>query len=259
MNERLPAYFISHGAPTLALNSNDPTHRFFRELGRLLGKPRAVIVVSAHWEANSPRVSGVSRPETIHDFYGFPGALYRLTYPAEGAPELAQRVVELLGEVDIRASVDARRGIDHGVWIPLMLMYPEADVPVIQLSVQVGLGNYHHYVMGRALRPLRSRGVLILGSGGLTHNLAEVELDSPSDALPMWAGEFRSWVVNAIEQGRHQDLLRYESLAPHAQRNHPREEHFLPLFTAMGAGDVGRRVHSAVAFRSLAMDAFSFD
>ncbi len=259
MTERLPAYFISHGAPVLALDETDPTHRFLRDLGASIGKPRAVLVISAHWEARAPRVSGAARPETIHDFYGFPGALYRMSYPAEGAPELAQRVVELLAEVDIAASVDRQRGIDHGAWIPLMLMYPEADVPVIQLSVQVGRGNYHHYVMGRALRPLRSKGVLILGSGGLTHNLAEVELGSSSKTPPMWAEEFRSWVVNAIERGRHDELLKYETLAPHAQRNHPRDEHFLPLFAALGAGDTGKRVHSDVAFRTLAMDAFRFD
>ncbi|UCH47243.1 MAG: dioxygenase [Betaproteobacteria bacterium] len=259
MADRLPAYFVSHGAPVLALDTNDPTHRFFRELGPSLGKPQAVLVVSAHWEAEQPRVSGVSQPETIHDFHGFPGDLYRMSYPAPGAPQLAQRVVQLLDEVGIHATVDAQRGIDHGAWIPLALMYPEADVPVIELSVQVGSSNYEHYVIGRALRPLRSRGVLILGSGGLTHNLAEVELGSSSKTLPMWAEEFRTWVVNAIERGRYEDLLEYESLAPHAHRNHPRDEHFLPLLAALGAGDTGRRVHSDVSFRSLAMDAFRFD
>jgi 4,5-DOPA dioxygenase extradiol len=259
MSERLPAYFVSHGAPVVALDPSDPTHRFFRELGSSLSKPEAVLVISAHWEADAPHVSGVSQPETIHDFHGLPADLYRVSYPARGAPQLAQRVVQLLAEVGIHATVDAARGIDHGAWIPLSLMYPDADVPVVQLSVQVGMGSYHHYVIGRALRPLRSKGVLVLGSGGLTHNLSEVDVDASSKTLPMWAEEFRMWVLHAIERGRHEDLLRYDRLAPHARRNHPRGEHFLPLVAALGAGDTGKRVHADVAFRSLAMDAFRFD
>ena len=259
MTERVPAFFISHGAPLLALDASDATHRFLSELGPSLCKPKAVLVVSAHWETDVPSVSSALRPETIHDFYGFPDSLYQMAYPAPGAPELAGRVAQLLGEAAIETRVDSARGLDHGAWIPMMLMYPQADVPVIQLSVQIAPGTEHHYAIGKALRPLRNEGVLIVGSGGLTHNLSEVELHSNSKDLPDWGAQFRTWVVSAVEQGRLDDLLQYRSMAPHAVRNHPREEHFLPLLVAAGAASAGTRVHADVAYRALAMDAFRFD
>ena len=259
MSERLPAYFISHGAPVLALDTDDPTHVFLSGLGGNIGKPKAVLVVSAHWEADAPSVSAAAQPETIHDFYGFPEPLYRLAYSCPGAPELASRVAQLLGDASLQTRIDMQRGLDHGAWIPLMLMYPDADVPVTQLSVQTSLGSEHHYELGRTLRPLRDEGVLILGSGGLTHNLREADLRSKSGELPDWAAQFRCWAVDAIEQGRHEDLLQYRTRAPHAVHNHPSEEHFLPLFVAAGAAEPGRRVHADVAYRSLAMDAFRFD
>jgi len=259
MTQYVPSLFVSHGAPTIALDSSDPTHRFLGGLGTALGRPKAVLVVSAHWESDVPRVSSASRPETIHDFYGFPDPLYRLMYPAPGAPALALRVAQLLGDAGMQVTVDAERGMDHGAWIPLMLMYPEADVPVTQLSVQAALGAQHHYQIGTALRVLRSEGVLIMVSGGFTHNLGEVDFRSESTELPRWGEEFRTWAVRAIEEGRVEDLLNYRSMAPHAKRNHPREEHFLPLFTALGAGGQGTCVHTDVAYRALAMDAFRFD
>ena len=259
MSGRLPSVFISHGAPSLALDTNDPTHRFLGEFGPALGKPKAILVVSAHWESDAPRVSSVARPKTIHDFYGFPEPLYRLVYPAPGASELASHVVRLLGDAAITGQLDSQRGLDHGAWIPLMLMYPDADVPVTQVSVQVASGTSHHYQIGKALRPLRDEGVLIIGSGGFTHNLGEVDFASGSKSLPPWGVQFHDWALRAIEEGRHDDLLNYRSLAPHAVRNHPRDEHFLPLFVALGAGGAATRVHTDVAYRALAMDAFRFD
>lgn len=259
MSERLPAYFVSHGAPVLALDTSDPTHVFLSGLGRAIGKPRAVLVVSAHWEADSPRVSGVAHPETIHDFYGFPAPLYELRYPCAGAPELASRVAKMLGDASIETHIDTQRGLDHGAWIPLLLMYPDADVAVAQLSVQTRLGSEHHFAIGRALSPLRDEGVLILGSGGFTHNLGEVDLRSKSDKLPDWGAQFRSWAVDSIEQSRYEDLLQYRTRAPFAVRNHPSEEHFLPLFVAAGAAQSGARIHADVAYDSLVMDAFRFD
>jgi 4,5-DOPA dioxygenase extradiol len=259
MTERFPAFFISHGAPSLALDNADPTNRFLQQLGAQLGKPRAVLVVSAHWETRAPRVGSTIAPDTIHDFHGFPEQLYRMSYPAPGAPELALRVLWLLKRSGIEADIDRTRGVDHGAWIPLMLMYPQADVPVTQLSVQIDGGSDHHYAIGKALRPLRDAGVLIIGSGGLTHNLSELDRGAHAKTMPLWAAEFRAWTVAAIEQGRHDDLLRYRRLAPNAARNHPSEEHFLPLFPVLGAAGAGKRVHADVAFRSLAMDAFRFD
>ena len=259
MSERLPAYFVSHGAPVLALDSADPTHAFLRNLVKTIGKPKAVLVISAHWEADLPCVSRVAHPQTIHDFYGFPERLYRLNYPCAGAPELASRVASLLSEASLEVQVDTQRGLDHGAWIPLLLMYPAADIAVTQLSVQTKLGSEHHFAMGKALQPLRDEGVLVLGSGGFTHNLGEVNLGSKSDELPDWAAQFRSWTVDAIEHGRYDDLLQYRSRAPFAVRNHPSEEHFLPLFVAAGMAQSGHRVHADVAYRSLVMDAFRFD
>jgi 4,5-DOPA dioxygenase extradiol len=259
MSERLPAWFVSHGAPVLALDTKDPTHVFLSGLGRQIGKPKAVLVVSAHWEADAPRVSGVARPPTIHDFYGFPEPLYQLTYPCAGAPQLASRVAQLLSDASIETHIDEQRGLDHGAWIPLLLMYPDADVAVTQLSVQTKLGSEHHFAIGRALSPLRDEGVLILGSGGFTHNLGEVDLRSHSREMPEWAAEFRSWTVDAIEQGRYEDLLQYRTRAPFAVRNHPSEEHFLPLFVTAGTSRSGVRIHADVAYRSLVMDAFRFD
>lgn len=258
MAERTPVYFISHGAPTLALDETDPTHRFLRDLGKSLKTPSAALVVSAHWEANVPSLGAVEHPETIYDFYGFPQALYQIRYPAPGSPSLARKAAQLLEQSGLKVKVDEQRGLDHGAWIPLMLMYPAADVPVVQLSVQVAEGPHHHYALGQALRPLRDEGVLIICSGSLTHNLGEADLHWAEKTLPAWVEEFRSWVQSTVEHGRTEELLDYENRAPHARRNHPRDEHFLPLFVAIGASDRGERVHADAAYRTLAMDAYKF-
>jgi 4,5-DOPA dioxygenase extradiol len=259
MSDRVPAIFVSHGAPTLAIDPADPTYRFLDGLGSQFGKPKSVLVISAHWEQETPSVSAVVKPETIHDFRGFPEALYEISYPAPGAPELAERVCALLTGAGLPTRVDPGRGLDHGAWVPLSLMYPGADVPVTQLSVQTALGGEHHLALGKALRPLRGEGVLILGSGGLTHNLGELDWSSATSSMPLWAAEFQAWVANAIEQNRKDDVAHYRSLAPHASRNHPSEEHFLPLLVAMGAGDAGSRIHTDVVFGGFAMDAYKFD
>ena len=259
MSNRFPAIFVSHGAPTLAINPADPTYRFLSGLGSQLGRPKSVLVISAHWEEAVPTVSAVTNPETIHDFHGFPKALYEMAYPAPGAAKLAGRVAELLNDADIPARIDTNRGLDHGAWVPMSLMYANADVPVTQLSVQTALGGDHHLAMGEALRPLRDEGVLIMGSGGLTHNLAELDWSGATSTMPVWAAEFQDWIVKAVDENRKNDMAHYRSLAPHASRNHPGEEHFLPLLVASGAGDRGNRIHSDVCFGALAMDAYRFD
>jgi 4,5-DOPA dioxygenase extradiol len=259
-NEMLPAIFVSHGAPTLAIEPG-PTHDFLKNLGAEMEKPAAIVVVSAHWEAVRPTLSTVAQPETIYDFYGFPRELNRLRYPAPGAVEVAARAQSLLAAAGMKAAIDPRRGLDHGAWVPLHLMYPEAGIPVTQLSVQTRAGPLHHFRLGEALRPLRKDNVLILGSGSATHNLQEIRWGR-SGFAPDWVVAFQEWVADAIEQGRAEDLLDYRDLAPHAQRNHPTEEHFLPLFAAFGAatsGGNGRRIHRAHSFGVLAMDAYRFD
>lgn len=259
MSDRTPAIFVSHGAPTLAIDSTDKTHRFLGDLGSQLGKPDAVLVISAHWEQAIPSVSCSAEPETIHDFHGFPAALYEIAYTAPGAPDLAGRVSDLLSSAGLPTRIDPGRGLDHGAWVPMSLMYSGADVPVMQLSVQSSLGGDHHLALGKALRPLREEGVLIMGSGGLTHNLGELDWSGSVSTIPAWASEFQDWVFEAIDGNRKNDLANYRILAPYASRNHPSEEHFLPLLVAMGAGDQGRRIHTDVCFGTLVMDAYRFD
>ncbi len=261
MADRFPALFVSHGAPTLPIQAS-PAREFLAGLGTMVGEPAAILVVSAHWENAEATVSAAPRPDTIHDFFGFPEELYRLTYPAPGAPELAERVSVLLRAGGIPASVHSSRGLDHGAWVPLLLMYPGAGIPTTQLSVQPELGSPHHYLLGEALRPLRDEGVLILASGGATHNLFEfgrLRRDAPA---PDWVTGFQDWLCDTIESDRTDDFLHYRERGPHAARNHPSEEHFLPIFAAAGAGTegvAGRRIHRSHTFGVLAMDAYRFD
>ncbi len=223
-------------------------------MGKTLGKPEAILVVSAHWENGEAAVSAAARPETIHDFFGFPQELYRIAYPAPGAPELASRVSKLLGGKGVATHVHPTRGLDHGAWVPLLLMYPDADIPVTQLTVQPPLGTGHHFRLGEALRPLREEGVLILGSGGTTHNLYEFGRHRREAPPPAW--------VTGFQGGSKDDFLRYRERGPDAARNHPSEEHFLPIFAAAGAGNpdiAGRRIHRSHSYGILAMDAYRFD
>jgi 4,5-DOPA dioxygenase extradiol len=255
----LPALFISHGAPTLPLE-DIAARRFLSELGGAIDRPTAVLVVSAHWETPQPRISAAPRPETIHDFYGFPEALYRLTYPAPGAPDLADHAVTRLRDAGVEAATDPARGLDHGAWVPLMLMYPDATLPVTQISIQPDLGPAHHLAVGRALAPLREDGVLILASGSAVHNLRELAWDEDGGSA-RWAQAFDAWLTDRIERGATEDLVAYRERAPHAVRAHPRDEHLLPLFTALGAGGPeasGRRIHASFTRGSLSMAAFSF-
>jgi 4,5-DOPA dioxygenase extradiol len=258
---KLPALFVSHGAPTMIIERT-PAREFLAGFGATVGRPDAVLAVSAHWDTSAPAVSLAERPETVHDFFGFPQELYRLRYAAPGAPALAQRVASLLQSAGFAVERDAARGLDHGAWVPLMLMYPQADIPVTQLSIQAALGPAHHHRLGKALAALRDENVLILASGGATHNLAYFRRYALSDAAPDWVNGFREWIAAAVADGRDTDLLDYRRIAPHAAENHPTEEHFLPLFVALGArtlGTPGRRMHASDTYGVLAMDAYRFD
>lgn len=254
-----PAVFVSHGAPTLAVERND-TVEFLKRLGKELGRPDAILCVSAHWDTAAPAVSGAERPETIHDFGGFPEELYRMRYPAPGAPALAARVNELLGGADIACTIAPTRGLDHGAWVPLKLIYPEADIPVTQLSVQPALGTGHHLRLGRALAPLREEGVLVLATGSATHNLSRI---GRGETPPEWARKFDEWLYRKISDGAVEELLEYRMLAPHASIAHPTDEHLLPLFVALGAGSgesqtPGRGLHRGWTWESLSMAAYGF-
>jgi 4,5-DOPA dioxygenase extradiol len=255
----LPSVFVSHGSPMHALEPG-AAGEAWKALGRRLGKPRAIMISSAHWETSLPMLTGAARPQTIHDFYNFPEPLYRLRYPAPGAPELAQRAQTLLKNAGIGASIDGTRGLDHGAWAPLLYAYPEADVPVVQISVQPALGPRHHLQLGKALRPLADEDVLIVGSGHMTHNLRDW---SRGQGRPEpYAREFAEWVKEKLESRDFDALVDYRARSPHGARAHPTDEHFLPLFFALGAAPEGtkaERIHDAIDSGVLAMDAYVFN
>lgn len=257
MKATLPSLFISHGAPTL-LTDRGPTRDFLAALGTNMERPQAIVCISAHWTAPTPMVASTPQPELIYDFGGFPDELYRMTYPAPGDPALAEQIAILLRNQGIGVGQDAARGLDHGAWVPLKLMYPHAEIPVVQLSVQPHLSPAHHLAMGAALRPLREQGVLILASGSATHNLRDFfgrALDSPPQD---YASEFDNWLGEAVSAGDRETLLDYVKKGPHALINHPTPEHFLPLFVAMGAGDKGRVLHRAFTYGVISMAAFAW-
>jgi 4,5-DOPA dioxygenase extradiol len=228
----LPSLFISHGAPTFALEPGRAGAQL-TALGRALGKPRAIAVVSPHWQTAGVEVTATEAPETIHDFGGFPRPLYALQYRAPGAPGVARRVQQLLRDAGLQASLDERRGLDHGAWVPLLHLYPEADVPVVQVSMPVDLDAQGAFALGRALADLADEDILVIGSGSLTHNLYEFRMGA-TDAAP-YAREFSQWIRQAVVAGDRGSLVDALERAPHARRAHPTAEHFLPLLVALGA------------------------
>jgi 4,5-DOPA dioxygenase extradiol len=258
MSRQFPALFVSHGAPSMLIEEC-PTRDFLRHLGERMGRPKAIVCVSAHWTTPEPRVTLHPQPSTIHDFYGFAEELYDLTYPAPGDSALATRLLSLLRSQGIAAEGDLSRGFDHGAWAPLMLMYPGADIPLIQLSVQPQLGPEHHLAVGRALQPLRDEEILVVASGSATHNIQGFfGRELGSEPLP-YAREFAQWLSDAVVTGDTNALLDYLNLAPYARKNHPTSEHFLPLFVPLGTGGTGHLVHDSYTYGSLSMAAFSWD
>lgn len=253
----LPTLFVSHGAPTWAIEPGIIAPRLAALAGDL-PRPRAILMVSPHWTSRELRAMSGTAPETVHDFGGFPRALYQLQYPAPGAPALAKSVMALLAAQGYAVKADAEAGFDDGAWVPLLHMYPKADVPVIQLSMRAGDGPEECFRIGHALAMLREQGVLIIGSGSLTHNLCEFR--QGQDHPETYVKAFAFWVWEALERGDVDGLLDYRRRAPHAARAHPTEEHLLPLFFAMGAagGDsVGARcIEGGITHGVLAMDAF---
>ncbi len=250
----LPSLFVSHGAPDLLLHPTVPAHRFLAGLAGTMPRPRAVVVISAHWQGEVPLVDTSPRPTTIHDFGGFPAALFEMRYPAPGDPSLAARVLDLLRDWSPRGQ---QRGLDHGAWAPLRLAFPDAELPVVQLSLLHRGSPTDHLDLGRALAPLRADQVLILGSGSATHNLGEL---SAGDA-PGWATTFDDWLAERLAAGASDDLCDYRRLAPQATRCHPTEEHLLPLFVALGAAGAhagGRPLHRSFTYGSLSMAAYAF-
>jgi 4,5-DOPA dioxygenase extradiol len=240
----LPTLFISHGSPMTAIEPG-PTHDFLAGLGSIAPVPKAILCVSAHWETEKPALTGSRKPDLIYDFHGFPDALYRLTYPAPGSPELVARAATLLAVAGMASEIHPVRGLDHGAWDPLYLAYPKADVPVVQLSIQPEATTDHHLAVGRALRSLRHEGFLVIGSGNATHNLRAWR--GSAAPPPEWVTRFSAWLDEKVLACDGEALCRYRTNAPLAVENHPTEDHYLPLLVALGAAGDGasvRKIHA---------------
>ena len=256
----LPALFVSHGAPLFALEAGETGPALTRWGAALRTQSpslRGVLIMSPHWMAPGVRVGTDAQPATWHDFGGFPPALYQLQYPAPGSPALAGEVLALLQQAGIEAEGDAKRPFDHGAWVPLMHLFPQADVPVVQIALPEHAGPAEVYALGAAVQSLRSEGVLVVGSGSMTHNLGEF-FGGAREPAP-YVVAFSRWIEAALARGDVAALLDYRRLAPQAARAHPTEDHFLPLFFALGAA--GKDLHAnylsrEVMYSMLAMDAF---
>lgn len=264
---RLPSLFLSHGSPMMALEPSS-ARDFLAGLGTQLPRPRAILIVSAHHDAayqgGRATVTASPAPPTIHDFGGFPDELFAMRYPAPGDPVLAARVVDLLASHGLTVNADPDRGLDHGAWVPLSLIYPRADIPVVQLSIASNASPEWHYALGQALTPMRDDGVLLIGSGSITHNLralfsARLPIDA---AAPTWVTDFTDWIADRMAARAVDDVLHSVERAPHGADNHPTPDHILPLFVAMGAGGSplhAEQLHHSVTYGLLAMDVYAFD
>jgi 4,5-DOPA dioxygenase extradiol len=265
MAEFMTPVFVSHGSPDLAITQT-AAHDFLKSYGRSVDRPKAILTVSAHFETSGPVLVTDPSPEMIYDFGGFDPALREIVYPAPGAPEVARLAFEALEAAGLEPKLTEKRGYDHGVWVPLMLLFAKADIPVAQLSIDPHRDPAWHYRLGQALQPLTEHGVLVLGSGSLTHNLHEVftpaGLRRRDDEVPQWVDDFAAWIAGRLAEGDVESLLNYRERAPFAVENHPTDEHLLPLFVALGAAGehaLGRRLHDSREFGVLAMDAYAFD
>lgn len=260
MSRSFPVLFVSHGAPMFAVEPGLAGENLTR-LSRQLPKPDAIVVISPHWMTRGEVcVTGSPAPITIHDFGGFPDALYQLNYPAPGAPQLASQVAELLERAGWRSRVDPSRGLDHGAWVPLRYLAPDAQIPVVQVSMPMPMDTRAAFTLGKALMPLRDMNIFIVASGSLTHNLYEYRGTS-ANAAP-YVEHFASWTAKALESGNAELLLDYKNHAPSAERAHPTDEHFLPLLVALGAAGESYQtqvMYGGITYGVLSMDSYLFD
>ena len=252
-----PSLYISHGSPMLALEPGASGPALAR-LAAEWPKPKAIVIVSAHWESNELLVSGNPQPDTWHDFGGFPQALFKVQYPAPGDPLMAAEVADRLEHAGLHARIDPKRPFDHGVWVPLSLMYPQADIPIVQVSLPTHGGPALQTRVGQALAGLRELGVLLIGSGSITHNLRELDWHAGPESVEPWAREFRDWMVEKLEAQDEVALHDYRRQAPNAVRNHPSDEHLLPLYFARGAGGKFSVSHAGFTLGALGMDIYRF-
>lgn len=259
MSASFPLLFVSHGAPMFAIEPG-LAGKHLAELGRELSRPDAIVVLSPHWTTRGQvSVTASTAPSTIHDFGGFPDALYQIQYPAPGAPALAAQIVDMLKASGWQSSLDATRGLDHGAWVPLLYLAPEADIPIVQVSMPTSLDTRQAWQLGQALRPLRDINVLIVASGSLTHNLYEFRGATTHGA--QYVEDFAAWTAKTLASGNVDQLLDYKQYAPWAERAHPTDEHYLPLFIALGAAGEHyetRVIEGGITYGILAMDSYLF-
>ncbi len=258
----LPTLFVPHGAPTFALRPGAAGAALVT-LATTLERPKAIIVVSPHWETRDPTVGSASNLETIYDFGGFPNELYTLKYPAHSDAALAQHVAACLQAAGYPTKVDPHRGLDHGAWVPLRMMYPAADIPVIPLSIKAHAGAAYHYALGQALQPLSDEGFLIVGTGSITHNLRDYMVCVHNNLpTPDYVTRFADWVDEQLQSADIQGLVNYRKTAADAAQAHPTDDHFMPFFVALGAAGLNpksERFYAGVDDLVLAMDGYRFE
>jgi len=256
MSKLMPALFVGHGNPMNAIEDNDFS-RAWTAMGKSLPRPRAILCISAHWQTDGTRVTAMPQPATIHDFYGFPQPLYEIQYPALGAPELAHSIQQAVPDPMVQLDVDW--GLDHGTWSVLHRMFPLADIPVLQVSLDFKLPPAEHYQMGQQLKYLRSQGILVIGSGNMVHNLGVMAWqESAFD----WARDFDARLASLIQAGDHQSLIDYHALGDHAQLAIPTNEHYLPLLYILAMQDKADKLSffcekvtlGSISMRSLKLD-----
>lgn len=254
----MPSYFFAHGAPSIVLEENGYTEllKSFRDHHP---RPKAIVIFTAHWEEQVQTVGAAETFETIYDFRGFQDELYEITYPAKSDRPLSEEVQSLFAKNGIQSALEEKRGLDHGAWAVLKLLYPEADIPVVALSVNRHLPNREQYNIGKALAELREQNVLIIGSGGTVHNLRK--LNWQSEGIDEWAEQFDNWLQSKLESWDTEALFNYMEEAPHASESVPTSEHFIPLLLAMGAGDSNRQaelLHRSYQYGNLSLSCWEF-
>lgn len=255
----MPSYFFAHGAPSIVLEDNEYT-QLLKNFKDHSPKPKAIVLFSAHWEESVQSVSAAETYETIYDFGGFQDELYQMTYPAQSDRFLSEQIQKLFEQQGIQNVRNEERGLDHGAWAVLKLLYPDADIPVVALSVNRNLPNEQQYQIGKALAELREQDVLIIGSGGTVHNLRK--LNWRSNGTDEWAAQFDSWLQNKLEAWDTESLFQYRELAPFAQESVPTSEHFIPLLLAMGTGDSNRQaklLHRSYQYGNLSLSGWQFN
>lgn len=256
----MPTLFISHGGPNIVIDDM-PARDYLTGLSRLLPRPKAIVVMSAHFETDGVAVVTDPKPGMIYDFGGFAPELYRMVYPAPGDPALAEKVLGLLNDAGLKPQKIERRGYDHGTWTPLLLAFPEADIPVVQASVDPRRDAAWHYSVGRALAPLREEGVLLIGSGHITHNLRALfpvmrSGAKPDSRLVEQVNAFTGWFAEKFATGDREAILEWKKRAPFPAENHPTDEHLMPIFFAYGAAGEAPRAERAHASKQLGFFAY---